>query len=189
MTVDELVAGIRSDDEGTRTETWQAAPTVGADAVVPLVELSSDSNLEVARAAMRGLWAVVRDAGRPESDARRVEVVAVLTPYTEPSHAEQLRRDVVWMLSEIGDDATVPLLASLLSDDALREDARMALERIPGEASLTALRNGLETAPDAAKPPIAHSLRVRGEVVADIPDTKLVPEHATSVTRNEGAGR
>jgi HEAT repeat protein len=186
MTVDELVAGIRSGDEEARTETWQAAPALGAAAVAPLAELGTDSSVEVARAAMRGLWAITRDAGRPNADAKRAEVVAALTPFTGPGHAEQLRRDVIWMLSEIGDDATVPVLAALLSDEVLREDARMALERIPGEASLAALRAGLEAAPGDFKPNIAHSLRARGEAVEGIPDTKLAPEHATSVTRDRG---
>jgi len=187
MTVDELVAGIQSGDEHRRTETWQAAPGVGAAAVEPLADLVTDADLEVARAAMRGLWAVTRHAGRPDAGDSRAEVVAALTPLATSDHPEQLHREVVWMLSEIGDEAIVPVLASLLSDDRLQEDARMALERIPGQASLAALRDGLEAAPENFKPHIAHSLRVRGEAVPDIPDTKLVPEHATSVTHDGGA--
>ena len=189
MTVDELVAGIQSEDEHKRTETWQAAPGLGAAAVGPLADLSTNADLEVARAAMRGLWAVTRHAGRPDSGDTRAAVVEALIPLTGSAHPEQLRREVVWMLSEIADDGTVPLLASLLSDGALRDDARMALERIPGEASLAALREGLAAAPDDFKPNVAHSLRVRGEVVDNIPDLRRVPVHATSVTRDGRAGR
>ena len=186
MTVDELLAGIRNEDENVRTETWQASAAMGAVAVPALAELSAEPDLEAARAAVRGLWAVTRHAGRPDAGGARAEVAAALILLTTPEHAEQLRREAIWMLSEVGGDEAVPVLAGLLSDAALRDDARMALERIPGEVSLAALREGLATAPDDFQPNLAHSLRVRGESVPDVPDMRLVPRKPTAVT---SAGR
>lgn len=183
MTLSELLDGIRSDDEVERTEAWNASPSVGAAAIAPLAELSAHSNLELARAAMRGLWAITRDAGHPDAEQERAEVVPALIALTDAAHGEQLRRESVWMLSEVGDDTAVPVLSDLLSDAALRDDARMALERIPGDASLHALRTALEAAGGDFQPNLAHSLRVRGETVPDIPDLRLVPQRPTAVTK------
>jgi hypothetical protein len=85
------------------------------------------------------------------------------------------------MLSEIGDDKAVDPLAALLTDKDLREDARAALQRIPGKKSLAALKAALATAPEDYKPAIAVSLRVRGVPVAGYPSKKLVPTKKTNV--------
>ena len=65
-------------------------------------------------------------------------------------------RELLWMLSEIGDDQAVAPMAELLKHDELREDARMALERIPGEASLLALEGALKSAPADFKTNLAQ---------------------------------
>ena len=92
------------------------------------------------------------------------------------------------MLSEIGGDesgdwlSSVPaLLDSLLSDADLREEARMALERIPGEESLSVLKSALDSVPEDFKPNLAQSLRARGVEVKGIPCKKLVPTKQTRV--------
>ena len=51
----------------------------------------------------------------------------------------------------------------------------MVLERIPGDASLGALKEALKAAPEEFKPHLAQSLRARGVDVPDIPCRKLVP--------------
>jgi HEAT repeat protein len=61
-------------------------------------------------------------------------------------------------LSLIGDDVSVPVLRRLLLKPETREPARYALERIPGEASLKALREALRTAEGSAQAGIIGSL-------------------------------
>ena len=63
----------------------------------------------------------------------------------------------------------------------LREDARMALERIPGKRTVTTLKAAFEKVPEDFKPNIAQSLRKRGEEVAGYPCKKLVPTKKTDV--------
>ena len=82
------------------------------------------------------------------------------------------RSEALWILFEIGDEAVSGLVASLLGDECLREDAPMALERIPGGRSLAAL----DTVPDAFKTNIAQSLRQRGADVPALPCMRLVPK-------------
>ena len=81
------------------------------------------------------------------------------------------------MLSEIGGDESVEPIAALLGDEAFREDARMALERIPGERSLAALRAALQAAPEGFRPHLVQSLRARGEKLdpEKYPCRKLIP--------------
>ncbi|MGB2865937.1 MAG: hypothetical protein WBC05_21570, partial [Sedimentisphaerales bacterium] len=69
--VDELLAGIKSDSDEERTEAWQGAGEVGAPAVKPLAKVMTDDNLEVARAARRALWQIVRYTGRPKANKER----------------------------------------------------------------------------------------------------------------------
>jgi len=136
--------------------------------------------METARAASRALWRIVRHVGRPGASAERKAVVAELVSLLSEGPSG-VRREVVWMLSEIGDDEAVIPLAVLLSDRGLGEDARAALQRIPGGKSLAALKAALTEASADFKPALADALRARGELVSDFPSQKRVPTKATAV--------
>jgi len=177
----DLIAGISNEDDEARTAAWLGAAEIGAPAVKPLASLMSDERLEVGRAAKNGLWRIVRHAGRPGADRDKKAVIAELVSLLGEKAPASVLREVLWMLSEIGGDESVTPIAALLSDAELREDARMALERIPGPKSLDALKAGLKTAPTDFKRNIAQSLRKRGVHVAGIPCRKLVPTKKTTV--------
>lgn len=172
--LDQLIAQIRDQDDIIRGAAWQNAGSYGAVAIKPLAGLMSDPALEISRAAKRGLWKIVRHAGRPGADKEKRAVVSELLALLDgtPLH---VRREVLWMLSEIGSDATVKPVAILLSDRELREDARVALERIPGSRSLAALKESLHTVSEDFRPAIAQSLRVRGVKVTEYPNQKTIP--------------
>jgi HEAT repeat protein len=130
--------------------------------------------MEVTRAAKRAMWKIVRHASRPKADKEQAAVEAALIPLLATGEPN-VRREFVWMLSEVGGNDSVAPLAALLADKDLREDARAALQRIPGRKSLTALKSALKTAPEDYRPAIAVSLRARGEKVKEYPSQKLVP--------------
>jgi len=69
-------------------------------------------------------------------------------------------------LSLIGSDAEVPALAALLGDAKLSLAARSALERLPGEASLTAMRAALAKATGSLRVGLIDSLGVRKDAKA-----------------------
>ena len=73
--VEDLVQRVASDDDKVRGAAWQGARSYGAPAVKPLAELMNHENGEVARAAKRAIWKIVRYAGRPNAttDTRAVE--------------------------------------------------------------------------------------------------------------------
>ena len=89
--------------------------------------------------------------------------------------------EAMWMLSEIGGNECVDPIAGLLARKALREDARMVLQRIPGDKSLGALRAALDSAGADFKINIAQSLRQRGVQVSGLPCQKLTPTKETAV--------
>lgn len=179
MTVEELTAGIQAADASVRYAAWTAAPLAGVAAVAPLAKLAHHQDYEIARAATRGLWAIVRDAGRPGATMRREAVCSGLVAALESAQpgADQHRRDLLDMLSELADESHVPAIAALLADEALREDARLALERIPGPASLAALEAALPGAGETFKRALAQGLRARGVDTPGIPNDKMTPKY------------
>ena len=115
--------------------------------------------------------------GAPGVQPAKSSVIRELLGLLGDDQPVALRRNILWLLSEIGGGKSVEAIAGLLKHDALREDARMVLERIPGEESLTALRNALGSVPEDFRLNIAQSLRARGEAVnrEKYPCRKLVP--------------
>jgi HEAT repeat protein len=179
--VDELIAGIKSDSDKVRTEAWQSAGEVGAPAVKTLAKVMTDDNLEVARAAKRALWQIVRYTGRPKANKEKRAVETELAELLGKDQPVAVGAEVLWMLSEIGGRNSIKSIARLIRNEDLREDARMALERIPGKRAVTVLKDAFEAAPEDFKPNIAQSLRKRGEEVAGYPCQKLVPTKKTDV--------
>jgi len=179
--VDKLMAGIRDDNDKVRTEAWLSAGKVGAAAVKPLARGMSNKELEVARAAPRGLWKIVRHVGRPGAGNEMRAVVGRLIDLLGDEQPVPVRREVLWMLSEIGNRRSIKPIAALLSNGDLREDARMVLQRIPSKGAVAALRAGLQSCPEDFKLNIAQSLRQRGVKVPGMPCVKLVPTKKTHV--------
>ena len=179
--VDELIAGIKDSSDKVRTEAWLGASETGAPAVKPLAKVMTDDDLEVARAAKRALWQIVRYTGRPGANKERRAVETELVELLSNDQPVAVGTEVLWMLSEIGARNSIRPIGRLLRNEDLREDARMALERIPTKRALTTLKTAFEKAPEDFKPNIAQSLRKRGEEVDGYPCKKLVPTKKTDV--------
>jgi len=179
--VDELIAGLKNTSDKVRTEAWLGAGKAGAEAVEPLAKVMTDNELEVARAAKRALWKIVRHTGRPGADDEKRAVETKLLGLLGDDQPVAVRREVLWMLSEIGGSSSIRPIARLMRNKELREDARMALERIPINRAVRALRASFKTAPEDFKTNIAQSLRKRGEEVEGYPCQKLVPKKETNV--------
>jgi len=172
--VEGLIERIRSSDEAVSGAAWQSAGPYGAAAVQPLAALMADGDDELARKAKRALYLVVRHAGYPaavkERKAVERQLILVLSSGPNP-----VRREVVWMLSEIGTARAVGPMAALLAEKDLREDARCALTRHPAPGAVTALKSAFATAAGDFKYALAESLRQRGVAVEGYPTRKLVP--------------
>ena len=178
--VDDLVAKIKSPDDKVRGPAWQGAGPAGAPAVKPLAALMTDADFEVARSAKRALYKIVRHAGRPGAQKEAAAVEKELIPLLK-SEAVPVRREVLWMLSEIGGPDAIAPMAALLSDKEVREDARCALTRLPESQATQALKSAFDSAPEEFKFALAESLRQRGETVNGYPTQKLKPSRPTTV--------
>lgn len=175
-----LIEGLKSNNPEIRGEAWQKAGPIGAPAIAPLAELMDDRDFELARSAKRAAWEIVHYAGRPNAGEEAKAVEKALLPILEHPQAA-VRREILWMLSEIGGRDSVEPMARLLGDQEVNEDARCALQRIPGPQAIQALRAAMGTAPEAFRYHLAESLRKRGETVAGYPTQKLVPAKPTEV--------
>ena len=186
LTLNTLVAKIKSDDPEVRTQAWLGAGRVGAVAIKPLAKLVAEGELEVGRAAKRAMWKIVRTAGAPDGGDAKQAVVEELIGLLGPQQPAAVQREVLWMLSEIGGDETVAAVREIpdgLKNKEIREDIRCCVERIPGRASIDALVEALEAAPNDFALAIAQSLRARGvEVDSEkYPCQKMIPTKQTSV--------
>jgi HEAT repeat protein len=103
---------------------------------------------------------MIRDAsGKPEMKAMEKQLDEFLK-----SDASYAAKDFVCReLSLSGTEASVPALASMLTDEKVSDIARYALERIPGAAVDDAMRNALSKAEGKAKVGIINTLGVRGD--------------------------
>lgn len=173
-TVDDLIARIQSDDDKVRGAAWQGSATVGAAAIKPLAALLTHADFEVARSAKRALYRIVRHAGRPgarsEAKAVEAELVTLLK-----SDAVAVRREMLWLLSEIGNEKAIAPMAALLADKDVREDARCALMRLPGRKVTAVFKAAFANAPETFKFALAESLRQLGASVAGYPSQALRP--------------
>jgi HEAT repeat protein len=174
-----LIKKIKDDNPDVRTEGWLGAGEAGAPAVPALAKVMTDPDREVARAAKRAMWKIVRHAGRPGAETEKRDVVLRLLELLGDDVSTPVRTEVLWMLSELGEDTVIEPIAALLKNPELREDARMALERIPGSKS--ALSAAFEGAPEEFKPNLAQSLRKLGVEVKGYPCAKLTPVKQTKV--------
>jgi HEAT repeat protein len=178
--VSDFIAAIKSPDDAVRGPAWQGAAAAGPAAIKPLATVITDPNFEVARSAKRALWKIVRHTGRPGAASEAKATIAELVPLLK-SAAASVRREVLWMLSEIGGDDVISPMAALLTDPEAREDARCALMRFSGGKATAAFQSVFSGAPEEFKCALAESLRQRGVKVEGYPSQKLVPNRKTTV--------
>ncbi len=116
-------------------------------------------------------------SGKPEMKAMEKQLDDFLK-----SDATYAAKDFVCReLSVAGTEASVPVLASMLTDEKVSDIARYALERIPGQAVDDALRNELAKAKGTAKIGIINTLGVRGDKKAVDAMSKLAGDSNETV--------
>jgi HEAT repeat protein len=185
---EELISGLKSTNEVDSAAACEKAPEYGASGVRPLGYTMADANFEVARRAKRALYKIVRHVGRPGAAAEAAPVETKLIGLLNKLTA-QIRRDVLWMLSEIATARSVAPIAALLTDNELREDARCVLTRLPYPQATAALKSAFDAAPEDFKYALAESLRLKGETMEGYGTKKMIPTKKTEVVAKQQAGR
>ena len=161
--INDLLAHIRSMDGKMRAKAQRTAGPVGAAAIAPLAEIAASSAMDdVVKAARGAIEAITHYAARPgaqtEANAVSVEILKVV----QSSPSRQVRVDMLHLLGYIAmEPQTINSLAQCLKEASIRDEARMALEQIPGSASTNALRKAVKDAVPDFRPHLEHSLRNR----------------------------
>jgi hypothetical protein len=179
--VAELIQTLQGGDSEKRTQAWFECGPLGATAIPRLVALwgDADAGLEVQRAARNAVFQIVRFSSRPETGKSRIRVTMELNRLVEANGPAQIRRELLWLLSEIAGDESLPALSRLLAQTAVREEACMALERIPGKRSLKILESSLRQSPVDFKPVLAAALARRGHKPSGVDSPRLAPRAQT----------
>ncbi len=162
----EFIGKIQNENADVRYAAWRSAGPMGAPAVAPLGELVASENRGVAKAASEALKTIAHHASRPGAAAERKAVSAELVKLLAADKPFITRVRALELLALTADDEFVPPIARLLDDEKLREDARRALERIPGRASVQALVEALSKVPENFRPFVIHSLGQKNAVEA-----------------------
>lgn len=159
--VREFLEKIQDRDPSVRCQAWQSAGPMGARVVVPLGELMASTDPGIAKAAREALKVVAHYSARPGAEAERKAVSQALCKLLGKQYPARTRADAAHLLGLVGKAEAVAPLAACLSDPDIREDARMALERIPGNAAEKALTQAAAKADAQFKKALQQSLNHR----------------------------
>ena len=142
-----------------------ATPKPGAGSVKgsemeQLLEQVKTYDFGTSRAALTKLSDMIRQAYGKTGELKEIETALLSVLKSEAKYAG--KQYVCRELSIIGSDQSVPVLATMLTDEKLSDMARYALERIPGTAADKALLKALSAAKGKAQIGIVNTLGERG---------------------------
>ncbi|MCC6729794.1 MAG: hypothetical protein IT208_10695 [Chthonomonadales bacterium] len=163
-----LVAEIQHGDLGAREGAVRQAPLVGSPAIVALGAVYGGEDEGAARAALEALRRVALHCGRPRAPQERQAAAAALLKLAGPGRPRRVRTEALHLLGVVARPDDVAGLAALLEDEEVREDARMALERVPGRSANAALRKALAEGSAEFRPAVEQSLRRRSTALRDL---------------------
>ena len=161
MDASELIQKIQSSDADARYAAWRAAGPAGSAAVAKLGELLASPDKGVAKAAKGALETIAYYSTRPGAAAEAEAVSRELLKIGGSQLPRGARAEAIHLLGFTADHRSVPGLAQLLNDPDMRDEARMALEQIPGGASLDALKGAVGRAPADFQPALQQSIHNR----------------------------
>lgn len=145
--VQNLITKLSGTDLDARQAAYQSAGPLGAAAVLPLGDLLASPNKGVARAAKFALENIAHHAARPVNGHEAREVSFKLLQIAESADRPQpVRAEALYLLGFTGERHAVGGIARLLNDTDVQDEARMALERIPGKESLDSLKRARRNA-------------------------------------------
>ena len=157
----EVLREINSENLNDWSKATVDAADLGAKAVAPLADRMKLDSRTKGRAARLALQGIVHHAAKPGNDDQRKAVAAELLKVVTSTRPRMVKADCLHWLGLIGGPEQVPGLSKLLDDRIIREDVRIALERIPGDESLKALDTAAKSGPTDFRKNIQQSLHNR----------------------------
>lgn len=156
-----LLLAIQGQDREARAKAIEKATSVGTRAIVPLGGICSGPDRGAAKAAGEALRRIVHHAARPGAASERKAAAMQLLRMIRTQWPRQQRVEALYLLGLIGGSESVAAIAAQMKDPDVGEEARMALERIPGSTATRALQQALRTASADLRPAVEQSLKHR----------------------------
>jgi hypothetical protein len=161
MTASRLLEAIRGADADARWSAAENAADAGAEAIPELAQVMGGNDPEKAKAARVAMERIALASTAPGKEELRRSVSGALADVARGDGALAARRQAVRLLGFAGGAEACDTLAALIGQKDLREDARMALQRIPGNAADRALEQAARKAPAGYESALRRSLRDR----------------------------
>lgn len=156
-----LLTDIRVGDSVVRGRAVLKAPLAGTPAIVPLAAILVGKDLHAARAAEEALRRIVYHVGRPGALVEQAAAAEELGKVLEPSTPRRGRAEALYLLGILGHPAAVRQVVACLQREDVREDARMALQRIPGREAKQALQRALAGASGEYRQGLVGAMKAR----------------------------
>ncbi|MCA1597026.1 MAG: FG-GAP-like repeat-containing protein [Chloroflexi bacterium] len=156
--ISDFISKLTSGDGGVRYTAWSGAGPAGSAAVVPVGDLMASPDKGVVKAARGALETIASYSTRPGAILEAEAVSQQLLKLAAPGRPIAVRVEAIHLLGFTAGRRSVPGLARLLSDPDVRDEARMALEQIPGGASLSALKRAVNSSPSDFQPALQQSI-------------------------------
>ncbi len=160
--IDDLLESLSSADRGVREKAASELALLGPEVLKPLLRTAVGEDHRAAAGARVALELLVHQSARPGRERERETVAAALLAEISGSWPIEERKRLLWLLSFVGGDSSVPALSGLLADRDLGEMALFALSRIPGDDSCAALEKALAAAPAERCQGLLHAVAERG---------------------------
>ncbi|BCW98350.1 MAG: hypothetical protein KatS3mg024_1177 [Armatimonadota bacterium] len=161
MTARQLIEAIRGTDADARWSAAENAAGAGAEAIPELAQVMDGNDPEKAKAARVAMDRIALASTAPGDEERRRQVSEALAAVARGDGALAARRHAVRLLGLAGGEEACDTLAALIGQKDLREDARMALQRIPGKAADRTLERAARNAPAGYESALRRSLQDR----------------------------
>ena len=135
-----LIEGITSEDGEIRLSAAQNAGKTGANALLILAEIAAGENLGSAKAARIAMETITHYAGRNGARLEANKVAKELLKIAQSGLPRMIRADAIQLLGYIANGTHVKEITKFAKSKELASDVVMTLQRIPGNASKTALK-------------------------------------------------
>ena len=133
--VAEFIAKIKAPDGAVRYGAQKTAGPLGSAAIAPLSDLVGGADRPAAKAAKGALENIVHHADRPGAKPEARAVTLTLLDVAASPRPAPARAHALYLLGFAADGRAAAAIAKMRNDPEIGDEARMALERIPGSAA------------------------------------------------------
>lgn len=166
--IDSIITAMTQGDDASKLQANIDAAELPADAVEQLAMIYNGEDRVRSKTAGEMLKMMTHHAARPGAKSEARKITGQLAKLTGNQSPKSMRILALDMLGYVGGPEAIPVLSRQLSDPDVQDQARMALERIPSSAALTALRKAKSAVPADYRESIDLSLKHREQTFKSI---------------------